>query len=148
MEFDWKRAVDHYGEELCAIAAQLIVMAGMQGFRMVETLPRHLYVRILSILRPAEYAARRLILMAACKIIPDSSKVAFAPSPSHSLSLGLPKARPEGDTSPPLRRGEETRDRHTASSPPQRGGEVSSEARRRATVFDFKGFVLPMAVDP
>jgi hypothetical protein len=67
--FNWRKAVERYGDELCAIAAQLIVMAGMQGFRVVETLPRHLYLRILSILRPAEYAARRLILMAACKII-------------------------------------------------------------------------------
>jgi hypothetical protein len=43
-------------------------MASMQGVPFVETLPRGLYFRILSILRPAEYAARRIILIAACKL--------------------------------------------------------------------------------
>jgi hypothetical protein len=68
MEFDWRRAIDRYSEQLCAIAARLIVMAGIAVGRTVETLPRHLYWRILSVLRPAEYAARRLIAMAACKL--------------------------------------------------------------------------------
>jgi hypothetical protein len=68
MEFDWGAAVDHYGEQLCAIAARLIVMAGIKGMVSVPTLPRRLYWRILSVLRPAEYAVRRLIVMAACKL--------------------------------------------------------------------------------
>jgi hypothetical protein len=50
------------------IVAELIVMAGLQGVAFVDTLPRRLYFRILSILRPAEYAARRIILIAACKL--------------------------------------------------------------------------------
>jgi hypothetical protein len=72
MEFDWPLAIDRNSEALCAIAARLIVMAGIQAGRTVATLPRHLYRRILSLLRPAEYAARRLIVMAACKLVPDS----------------------------------------------------------------------------
>ena len=43
-------------------------MAGIQAGRTVATLPRHLYWRILGVLRPAEYAARRLIVMATCKL--------------------------------------------------------------------------------
>jgi hypothetical protein len=66
--FDWKRAVERYSDELSEIVAELIVMAGLQGVAFVDTLPRRLYFRILSILRPAEYAARRIILMAACKL--------------------------------------------------------------------------------
>jgi hypothetical protein len=66
--FNWKRAVERYGDELSEIVAELIVMAGLQGVAFVDTLPRRLYFRILSILRPAEYAARRIILMAACKL--------------------------------------------------------------------------------
>jgi hypothetical protein len=66
--FNWKRAVERYGDELSEIVAELIVMAGLQGVDFVDTLPRRLYFRILSILRPAEYAARRIILMAACKL--------------------------------------------------------------------------------
>jgi len=68
MEFDWRRAIDRNCEELCALAARLIVMAGIQAGRKAETLPRHLYWRILALLRPAEFAARRLIAMAACKL--------------------------------------------------------------------------------
>jgi hypothetical protein len=66
--FNWKRAVERYSDELSEIVAELIVMAGLQGVDFVDTLPRRLYFRILSILRPAEYAARRIILMAACKL--------------------------------------------------------------------------------
>ena len=68
MEFDWQKAIDRCGETLCAIAAQMIVMAGIETGRTVETLPRRLYLRVLALLRPAEYAARRLIAMAACKV--------------------------------------------------------------------------------
>jgi hypothetical protein len=66
--FNWKRAVERYSDELSQIVAELIVMAGLQGVDFVDTLPRRLYFRILSILRPAEYAARRIILIAACKL--------------------------------------------------------------------------------
>jgi len=68
MEFDWRRAIDLNCEKLCDIAFRLLVMAGIQAGRKADTLPRGLYLRILSILRPAEYAARRLIAMAACKL--------------------------------------------------------------------------------
>ena len=68
MEFDWRVAIDRNCEILCTIAARLIVMAGIQAGRSNPFLPRHLYLRILSVLRPAEFAARRLIAMAACKL--------------------------------------------------------------------------------
>ena len=68
MEFDWRRAIDLNCEILCDIAFRLIVMAGIEAGRTAETLPCHLYLRILAILRPAEFAARRLIAMAACKL--------------------------------------------------------------------------------
>ena len=72
MEFDWRRAIERNSEELCVIAARLIVIAGIQAGRTVSSLPRHLlYLRILAMLRPAEYAARRLIVMAACKLVQE-----------------------------------------------------------------------------
>lgn len=69
MEFDWRKAIDRCGEDLAAIAARLIAMAGIAAGRTVETLPRHLYFRVLALLRPAEFAVRRLIAMAACKLV-------------------------------------------------------------------------------
>ena len=68
MEFDWRGAIDRNCETLCDIAFRLIVMAGIEAGRTAETLPRGLYLRILAILRPAEFATRRLIAMAACKL--------------------------------------------------------------------------------
>lgn len=70
MEFDWRKAIDRCCEGLGEVAAGLVVLAGIHAGRKVETLPRHLYLRILSMLRPAEFAARRLIAMAACKLFP------------------------------------------------------------------------------
>jgi hypothetical protein len=66
MEFDWKGAVQRYGDDLYHIVCDLIGLirpawepaAGM-------TVPRHLHTRILATLRPAEFAARRLVAMAA-----------------------------------------------------------------------------------
>ena len=52
MEFDWRGAIDRNCEELGTIVARLIVMAGIAAGRTVETLPRHLYWRILALLRP------------------------------------------------------------------------------------------------
>jgi len=93
MEFDWRRAIDLNCEKLCDIAFRLLVMAGIQAGRANPTLPRGLYLRILAILRPAEFAARRLIAMAACK-----------------LDLKVGRIRPGAATDPssPLR-GEDTK---------------------------------------
>jgi hypothetical protein len=81
--FNWKRAVERYSDELSGIVAELIVMAGLQGVDFVDTLPRRLYFRILSILRPAEYAARRIILIAACKL---DWNIRIAEAKNHALT--------------------------------------------------------------
>ncbi|TCD16526.1 hypothetical protein [Oricola cellulosilytica] len=70
MGFDWEGSVEHYGDALDALAARLVTMAGILWGRPVETLPRRLYLEILAILRPAEFALRRLIVMAAWKVVP------------------------------------------------------------------------------
>jgi hypothetical protein len=84
MEFNWRGAIDRNWENLCSIAARLTLMAAIQAGRGADTLPRQLYLRILAILRPAEFAARRLIAMAACKLPLDVGPVrpAGAPKPS------------------------------------------------------------------
>ena len=93
MEFDWRRAIDINCEKLCDIAFRLLVMAGIQAGRSNPFLPRHLYLQILAILRPAEFAARRLIAMAACK-----------------LDLKVGPIRPGSATDPSSpRRGEDTK---------------------------------------
>ncbi|QKV19697.1 hypothetical protein [Oricola thermophila] len=69
MEFDWERAVERNLDGLLWIVARLFVLAGIRTGRSLVFLPRALRALILSILRPAEFAARRLVAMAACKLV-------------------------------------------------------------------------------
>jgi hypothetical protein len=60
---DWNAAIEKNREALKRVMAMLVAMAGLEDRR--ATLPRHLHRAILSLLRPAEAAARRLIIVAA-----------------------------------------------------------------------------------
>ncbi|GAB4349615.1 MAG: hypothetical protein Kow0026_05100 [Oricola sp.] len=69
MDFDWNGAIDRNFAALEIVVALLHRLAGIASHRpFVATLPRHLHTRILSILRPAEYALRRLIAIVACRL--------------------------------------------------------------------------------
>jgi hypothetical protein len=65
---DWPGAIEANCDNLIRIVTRLFIMAGIRTGLCVLTLPRELRIRILLILRPAEFAARRLIMMAACKL--------------------------------------------------------------------------------
>lgn len=69
MAFDWTRAVARNRDDLIAVVTRLFVLAGLRTGSHVATLPRALRIRILAALRPAEFAVRRLILMAACGLV-------------------------------------------------------------------------------
>ena len=82
----WDRAIETNAEALEQIVILLLRLAGIGTLvPEVETLPRALRTRILHILRPAEFAIRRLILIAALQIrvtvppAPDSGNSAHAP---------------------------------------------------------------------
>ena len=69
---DWQLAIEKNQEALKRILAMLVAMAGMAGEgsanerrRRQKTLPRHLHRFVLRLLRPAEAATRRLIIIAA-----------------------------------------------------------------------------------
>jgi hypothetical protein len=61
-DFDWDGAIKHHGEALQGIIAALFAMLGEAT---VWRLPRPVYYAVLRILRPAESAVRRLIVIAA-----------------------------------------------------------------------------------
>ncbi len=65
---DWNAAIEKNREALKRVLAMLVAMAGLDGGR-PATLPRHLHRAVLSLLRPAEAAARRLIIVAARGIV-------------------------------------------------------------------------------
>jgi hypothetical protein len=74
MALDWDFAIEKHREALRRILATLVAMAGFPVLRAGEgaavasgdaALPRHLHSALLAMLRPAEAAARRLVIIAA-----------------------------------------------------------------------------------
>jgi hypothetical protein len=63
--FDWTRAIERNREALIAIVAAIFRMLGLEGDGTLERLPHYLHRRALRLLRPAESAARRVIVTAA-----------------------------------------------------------------------------------
>jgi hypothetical protein len=137
---DWNAAIEQHRDALRRIVVTLFAMAGLQFFpqhgalpqkvALAEnpTLPRHLHRAILRLLRPAESAARRLIIAAPRNVTvssPRQGKGVMTPPP---LTL-----KGEGDsetltTLSPLR-GSEGRARQAARPGQVRGGGSMSTGR-------------------
>jgi hypothetical protein len=62
---DWVRAIDRNREALIAIVAALFAMLGLEGEATLQRMSRGLHRAALRMLRPAESATRRLIVIAA-----------------------------------------------------------------------------------
>ena len=112
---DWNAAIERNREALKRVLAVLVAMAGLGGGDLVlhgrggrtVILPRHLHRAVLGLLRPAEAAARRLIIVAAYglvvaplsprkpkarPVIPNKAGRAGQPTPAESLRLARPGA--------------------------------------------------------
>ena len=79
---DWDDIIERNCERLVAVLTELFVMAGF-GRGGTALLPRHVCRALLILLRPAESAARRLIVMAARDL-------------AVTLRAGVPRAFPAG----------------------------------------------------
>lgn len=66
---NWQRAIERNREALLRIVAVLFTMAGLDEGAAPATLPRHLRSHVLRVLRPAESAVRRLVMIAARDIV-------------------------------------------------------------------------------
>jgi hypothetical protein len=62
---DWARAIERNRDALTGIVAALFAMLGLVGDATVGRIPRDLHRAVLRVLRPAESAVRRLIVIAA-----------------------------------------------------------------------------------
>jgi hypothetical protein len=62
---DWARAVERNHNALIGIVATLFAMLGLESGGMLARIERHLHRAVLRVLRPAESAVRRLIVIAA-----------------------------------------------------------------------------------
>ncbi len=80
---DWPLAIDRNREALRRIIAALFALAGLAPGGTLTTLPRHVFHAVLFVLRPAESAVRRLIVIAARGLV-------LKPRPSRLLPAGLP----------------------------------------------------------
>ncbi len=62
---DWARAIERNSEALKGIVAALFAMLGLAGDATLARIPQSLHRAVLRVLRPAESAVRRLVVIAA-----------------------------------------------------------------------------------
>lgn len=68
----WEELIDRKRERLLGILAMLLAVIDLDGRPAPSTLPRCTHNYVLRILRPAESAIRRLIVIAAWKVVPPA----------------------------------------------------------------------------
>ena len=85
---DWARAIERNSEALNGIVAELFAMLGLAGEATVSRIPRSVHSAVLRVLRPAESAMRRLIIIAARGLVvkPAPSR----PKPAGAIGKGGP----------------------------------------------------------
>ena len=88
---DWVVAIKRNSEALKGMIEVLFAMLGLVGDATVERLPRSLHSAVLRVLRPAESAMRRLIVIAARGLV--VKPVASRPMPKgHMIRKGTPRS--------------------------------------------------------
>ena len=90
---DWARAIKRNSEALKGIVAALFAMLGLVGSETVSRIPKPLHRAVLRVLRPAESAVRRLVVIAARGLV---VKVA----PSRPMPKGLKIGKGGGNSVP------------------------------------------------
>jgi hypothetical protein len=78
---DWDSAIKRNSEALKGIVADLFAMLGLAGSDAAARLPRSVHTAVLRVLRPAESAVRRLIVIAARGLVVKLKPVASRPMP-------------------------------------------------------------------
>jgi hypothetical protein len=81
VDFDWNRAIERNSEALKGIVEALFAMLGLSSEAMAARLPRSIHSAVLRVLRPAESAMRRLIIIAARGLV-------VKPAPSRPMPKG------------------------------------------------------------
>ena len=88
---DWDLAIKRNSKALKGIIEVLFALLGLDGTDAASRIPRSLHSAVLSVLRPAESAVRRLIVIAArglvVKVTPSSGQPLVLPK----LELVIPR---------------------------------------------------------
>ncbi len=99
---DWDVAIKRNSKALKAIIEVLFALLGLDGTDAASRIPRSLHSAALSVLRPAESAVRRLIVIAARGVVvklapsrpmPVGHKIGKASTPRPSFQLFDPRKR-------------------------------------------------------
>ena len=90
MDFDWARAIERNSEALNGIVAELFAMLGLAGEAVVGRIPQPLHRAVLRVLRPAESAVRRLIIIAARGLVVKlpAARPISRPMPAGAIGKG------------------------------------------------------------
>jgi hypothetical protein len=97
---DWELAIKRNSEALKGIVEALFAMLGLMGSATIDRLPRSVHSAVLRVLRPAESAMRRLIVIAARGVVvklvasrpmPEGHKIGKGGPPSPSFQLFDPR---------------------------------------------------------
>jgi hypothetical protein len=93
---DWARAIERNSEALNGIVAALFAMLGLAGAATVARIPRSVHSAVLRVLRPAESAVRRLIVIAARGVVVKlaPSRPISRPMPVKPIGKGVGSNRP------------------------------------------------------
>jgi len=115
---DWARAIERNSEALTAIVAALFAMLGLAGGDTVAKLPRSIHSAVLRVLRPAESAMRRLIVIAARGLVVKLAPSRPMPKPAGPIGKGGP-SRPSFQLFDPRKNFASGRRRRFTRNPPR-----------------------------
>jgi hypothetical protein len=135
--FDWARAIAINRDALIAVVEAIFRLLGLEGEATLERLPHYLHRRALRLLRPAESAARRVIVMAA-------RGLAVGPAPAlRPRPAGVVPQKAKAPTTP----GRPRRPAFQLHDPRKRFTERrrASPARHRLPRISVLGFDPPVA---
>src|SRR4026207_972482 len=85
---DWDLAIKRNSEALKGIIETLFVLLGLDGTDRVGRIPRSVHSTVLRVLRPAESAVRRLIVIAARGLVVKLKPAASRPMPKLAEPIG------------------------------------------------------------
>jgi hypothetical protein len=115
---DWARAIERNSETLNGIVAALFAMLGLVGNARVARIPQPLHRAVLRLLRPAESAVRRLIVIAARGLVVKLTP--SRPKPAGPIGKGGGRLRPSFQLFDPRKNFEALRQhRRTTRNPPR-----------------------------
>ncbi len=90
--FDWPRAIERNSQALKAVVATLYAMLGLAGGATVARLPESIYRSVLRVLRPAESAVRRLVVIVARGLVVKPAPA--RPMPAKPIVKGRASSHP------------------------------------------------------